>query len=111
MNSAPGAGKEEMVAAWKNPSPPGPEEEAAGEAVAAHIILLAASAAAAWSPRAGQADTRAHTQPFSNDDGSGSGLSLQQPGDYKDSDDLLLLLLLLFLLPRAPPSPLLGPLI
>lgn len=79
MNSAPGAGKEEMVAAWKNPSPPGPEEAAAGEAVAAHIIILAA--AAAWSPRAGQADTRAHTQPFSNDDGSGSGLSLQPPGE------------------------------
>lgn len=110
MNSAPGAGKEEMVAAGKNPSPPGPEEEAAGEAVAAHIIILAA-AAAAWSPRAGQADKRARTQPFANDDGSSGGLSLQQPGDYKDSDDLLLLLLLLFLLPPAPPSPLLGPLI
>lgn len=63
-----------MVAAGKNPSPPGPEEAAAGEAVAAHIILLAAAS----SPRAGQADTRAHTQPFSNDDGSGGGLSLPQ---------------------------------
>lgn len=102
MNSAPGAGEEEMVAAGKNPSPPGPEEAAAGEAVAAHIIILAA----ALSPRAGQADTRAHTQPFSNDDQSGGGLSLPQQGDYKDSD-----LLLLLLLPPAPPSPLLGPLI
>lgn len=95
-----------MVAAGKNPSPPGPEEAAAGEAVAAHIIILAAATTAS-SPRAGQADTRAHTQPFSNDDGSGGGLSLPQQGDYKDSD----LLLLLFLLPPAPPSPLLGPLI
>lgn len=76
-----------MVAAGKNPSPPGPEEAAAGEAVAAHIIILAA----ALSPRAGQADTRAHTQPFSNDDQSGGGLSLPQQGDYKDSDLLLLL--------------------
>lgn len=77
MNSAPGAGEEEMVAAGKNPSPPGPEEAAAGEAVAEHIIILAAAAAAS-SPRAGQADTRAHTQPFSNDDGSGGGLWLPQ---------------------------------
>ena len=45
-----------------------------GGAVAAHIILLAAAS----SPRAGQADRRAHTQPFSNDDGSGGGLSLLQ---------------------------------
>lgn len=94
-----------MVAAGKNPSPPGPEEAAAGEAVAAHIIILAAATAAS-SPRAGQADTRAHTQPFSNDGGSGGGLPLPQQGDYKDSG-----LLLLFLLPPAPPSPLLGPLI
>lgn len=66
-----------MVAAGKNPSPPGPEEAAAADAVAAHIIILTAAAA---SPRAQQTDTRAHTQPFSNDDGSGSGLSLPQRG-------------------------------
>lgn len=73
-----------MVAAGKNPSPPGPEEAAAGEAVAEHIIILAAAAATtASSLRAGQADTRAHTQPFSNDDGSGSGLSFPQQGTTK----------------------------
>lgn len=65
-----------MVAAGKNPSPPGPEEAAAGEAVAEHIIILAAAAAS--SLRAGQADTRAHTQSFSNYDVSGGGLSFSQ---------------------------------
>lgn len=100
-----------MVAAGKNPSPPGPEEAAAGEAVAEHIIILAAAAAAATaasSLRAGQADTRAHTALFQR------RRLWQRPlvpaaGHYKDG--VLLLLLGLLFLPPAPPSPLLGPLI
>lgn len=98
-----------MVAAGKNPSPPGPEEAAAGEAVAEHIIILAAAAAtAASSLRAGQADTRAHTALFQR------RRLWQRPlvpaaGHYKDG--VLLLLLRLLFLPPAPPSPLLGPLI
>lgn len=69
------------MTAGKKPSPPGPEEAAAGEAVAEHIIILAAAAAS--SLRAGQADTRAHTQPFADDDGSGGGLSLPRQGTTK----------------------------
>lgn len=98
-----------MVAAAKNPSPPGPEEAAAGEAVAAHIIILA-TAAAASSPWAGRAGRQARALTASaNDDGWSSGLGRPQQGHYKDSD-LLRRRRLLLLLP-APPSPLLGPLI